>query len=80
MALRETDLKKERREIYRILSDLDEENLVALGRYAAFLRHLQQMEDEEDIMDARAALAEGGESIPWEEVRKELDARHDLQN
>lgn len=80
MALTGEDLRKERKEIYRILSVLNEENLLALERYAAFLRHIQQMEDEEDIRDARAALLEEGESISWDQVRKEMDARHDIQD
>lgn len=74
------NLRKERKEIYRILSSLNEENLLVLERYAAFLRHIQQEEDAEDIRDAKAALTEEGTSIPWEQLRQEMDARHDLQD
>lgn len=35
---------------------------------------LQRIEDLEDIQAAKEALAEEGESVPWEEVKAELQA------
>lgn len=34
---------------------------------------LDQLEDIQDIHDAEKAKAEGGELIPWEEVKKNLN-------
>ena len=40
---------------------------------AEVLRHFEELlEDMEDIRDARAALAEPGDNIPWEDVQKRL--------
>jgi hypothetical protein len=36
------------------------------------LAELQALEDKQDCEDARAALAEAGESIPLEQLAKEL--------
>ncbi len=38
----------------------------------ADLEALRKLEDEADLEAVRAARAEGGESIPYEELRKEL--------
>ena len=38
------------------------------------LKRLREIEDRSDIEDARAARDEPGENIPWETLRKELDA------
>ncbi|WP_062465265.1 type II toxin-antitoxin system Phd/YefM family antitoxin [Demequina soli] len=35
-------------------------------------RMIEALEDAEDIAAAEAALAEDGESIPWEQVKAEL--------
>lgn len=37
------------------------------------LKLLQDLEDQLDIEDAWEAKKEAGESIPWEELKKELD-------
>lgn len=37
------------------------------------LKLLQDLEDQLDIEDAWEAKEEAGESIPWEELKKELD-------
>ena len=37
------------------------------------LNLLQDLEDQIDIEDAWEAKKEAGESIPWEELKKELD-------
>lgn len=34
---------------------------------------IEQLEDIEDIRDAQEALAEEGETIPWEQVKKNLN-------
>ena len=34
---------------------------------------IEAAEDEADVAAARAALEEGGEPIPWEQVKQELD-------
>ena len=34
---------------------------------------IEAAEDEADLAAARAALEEGGEPIPWEQVKAELD-------
>jgi prevent-host-death family protein len=37
------------------------------------LKQLQDVEDQIDIQDAWEAKNEAGESIPWEELKKELE-------
>ena len=39
----------ERRELYKIIDDLREENADKVFSYAAFLRSIEHLEDEEDI-------------------------------
>lgn len=36
------------------------------------LRFLEELEDRMDVEAARAAMAEEGESVPWEQVKAEL--------
>lgn len=36
---------------------------------------LEKLEDEADIKAARAALREGGQPIPWEQVKADLSLR-----
>jgi len=72
------DLRKERKAIYRILAGLSEENLMVLECYTAFLRHIQRVEDDEDLRDAQASLMEKGDNIPWEQVRRDLNIRHGI--
>jgi antitoxin Phd len=45
--------------------------LLTLRQYQSLL---QRIEDLEDIQAAKEALAEEGESIPWEQVKAELHA------
>jgi hypothetical protein len=35
-------------------------------------KHIEECEDASDLKAAEAALAEGGEPIEWEEVKKQL--------
>ena len=39
----------------------------------SFLDALRAAEDSEDVAEADAAMAESGESVPWEQVVAELD-------
>ena len=39
----------EHHELYKIIDDLCEENVDKVLSYAAFLRHTERLEDEEDI-------------------------------
>ena len=39
----------ERRELYELINDLCEENADKIFSYAAFLRHMELLEDEEDL-------------------------------
>ena len=40
----------------------------------ADLRLLEEIEDREDAAAASRALAEGGDPVPWETLKAELDA------
>lgn len=35
-------------------------------------QYLETREDAIDLREARKALAEGGENVPWEQVKREL--------
>ena len=80
MAASKEVLKEERKTVYRIVSCLNEENLLVLERYAAFLRHIQDIEEEEDVREAKASMMEPGENIPWEKAKEIINRRHGLQD
>ena len=41
------------------------------------LAELEALELEVDLAAARKSLREAGEDVPWDEVKKELDAQFD---
>jgi hypothetical protein len=45
------------------------------ARLRAFFFRRQAREDAEDLELVREALAEGGEPIPWEQVKRDLDLK-----
>lgn len=46
--------------------------IVPVEFYKLAEKYIERLEDEEDIRDAKAALAEEGEDITLEELKKEL--------
>jgi hypothetical protein len=62
-----------REAIADLVQELPEEYLRSLLDYAEYLRQRQVREDREDIADSERALEER-ETIPWEEVKRDLQA------
>ena len=46
---------------------LEKDNVAVIS-----LKELELLEDLEDVIESEKALAEPGESIPWEKVKEEL--------
>ena len=49
---------------------------VAVLVSASDLDYFERLEDEADVAAMRAARAEGGETIPWEDAKRMLEAEH----
>ncbi|MBM3835737.1 MAG: hypothetical protein FJ403_21200 [Verrucomicrobia bacterium] len=59
------------------LENLSEERARKVISLIDDLTELEELEKRADLIAALASLAEPGEDIPWEQVKKELDAKFD---
>jgi hypothetical protein len=60
----------EKQELHRLIEDLRDDNVEKIVSYAAFLKYLQTIEDEEDIAACLERRDEPSYSL--EEVKREL--------
>ena len=69
-------IAEKRKNLYRQLRALHEDDLDRVSHYAAFLQYLEAQEDEEDAREADRVMKEidAGrmETYPWEEVKARL--------
>jgi antitoxin Phd len=61
----------------RFIVDQDGKKTAAILDIEEYERLLEELEDLEDIRALEAAIAEGGESVPWEEVIHEIGSEGD---
>jgi hypothetical protein len=60
------------------LASLSEERARRVIELIDDLAQLEAIENAQDLADAKAAIAEGEQPVPWEEAKARLDAIHGL--
>jgi hypothetical protein len=63
---------------YAKLASLSEERARRVIELIDDLAQLEAIENAQDLADAKAAIAEGEQPVPWEEAKARLDAIHGL--